>query len=293
MRGWGHCPNSSVKVTHISKQCFVLGWLDGGLLAGDQDGEWEWELSNVPDSCGSFALCSGTSAWPSIWRLAPDVSSTMSLDLAAMDTKLVAVNWNFGFSHLIWSQRPWQEIKQTTWFELAASLSHCFGTLFICHQWGSLSDVGMPPTWEKGSHVPPGTTKLGNLRDSGNSATAPTAKPDLGFSSSMLGEYWSVEPTQGCQKCDRCCTGTLDGLVGSHTRLVIYPALTICCRRVVICASLDTGFKGMQVVTCPANIKQLKSYWLKGPQKGLGTCTWINKTHSSFWLCSALQETPR
>ena len=41
------------------------------------------------------------------------------------------------------------------------------------------------------------------------------------------------------------CTGTLDGLVGSHTRLAIYPALTICCQRVVICASLNTSFKGM------------------------------------------------
>ena len=77
-----------------------------------------------------------------------------------------------------------------------------FGTPLICHQWGSLSDVGMPPTWEKGSHLPPGTTKLGNLRDSCNSATAPTAKPDLGFSS-MLGGCCSIQPTQGCQECDR------------------------------------------------------------------------------------------
>ena len=56
------------------------------------------------------------------------------------------------------------------------------------HQWGLLSDVGMPPTWKIGSHLPPGTTKLGNLRDGHDSTTAPTAKPDLGFSSSMLGE---------------------------------------------------------------------------------------------------------
>ena len=41
------------------------------------------------------------------------------------------------------------------------------------------------------------------------------------------------------------CTGTLDGLVGSHTRLVIYPALTIRYQSVVICALLDTRFKGM------------------------------------------------
>ena len=92
-------------------------------------------------------------------------------------------------------------MMQTTWFELALSLSCCLGYMVICHQWGSLSDVGMPPTWEKGSHLPPGTTKLGKLRDGHDSATAPTAKPDPGFSS-MLGGYCSVEPTQGCQKCD-------------------------------------------------------------------------------------------
>ena len=56
------------------------------------------------------------------------------------------------------------------------------------------------------------------------------------------------------------CTGTLDGLVGSHTRLAIYPALAIHCQRVVIHASLYTGFKGMQVVTYPSNVKQLKSH---------------------------------
>ena len=124
-----------------------------------------------------------------------------------------------------------------------------FGTPFICHQQGSLSDVGMPPTWEKGSHLPPGTTKLGKLRDSHNSATAPTAKPDL-ESSSLLG-------CQGCQKCDSSVgvhrytrwTGRL-----SH-RTRNYPALTICCQRVVIHASLNTRFKGMQVVTYLATIK--------------------------------------
>ena len=48
--------------------------------------------------------------------------------------------------------------------------------------------MGMPLTWEKGSHLPPGTTKLGNLRDGHDSITAPTAKPDPGFFSSVLRE---------------------------------------------------------------------------------------------------------
>ena len=64
----------------------------------------------------SFALWDGMSAWPSIWRLAPDVLSTGSLNLSAVDTKL-----------MVDVVRPWQEIKQTTWFELAVSLSHCLG----------------------------------------------------------------------------------------------------------------------------------------------------------------------
>ena len=42
-------------------------------------------------------------------------------------------------------------------------------------------------------------------------------------------------------------TGTLDELAGSHTRLAIYPALTICYPRVVVCASLNTRFKGRSI----------------------------------------------
>ena len=79
------------------------------------------------NSCRSFALWGCISAWPSIWRLAPDVLFPRSLDLAAIDMKLVAVNRNSGFSHSNWVQRPWQEMKQTTWFWLAVSLSHCLG----------------------------------------------------------------------------------------------------------------------------------------------------------------------
>ena len=72
--------------------CLVIEWLDGSLPARDQDGEREGELPNAPDSPRSFALWDGMSTWPSIWRLAPDVLSPRSLDLAAIDMKLVAVN---------------------------------------------------------------------------------------------------------------------------------------------------------------------------------------------------------
>ena len=141
---------------------------------------------------------------PPVWRLTPDISSPRSLDLAAMDTKLVVVNWNSRYSHLMWVQRPWQEIKQTPWFELTASLSCCLGHHLYATNGAPSQMWGCLPTWKKGSHLPPGTTKLGKIRDSHNSTTAPTAKPDPGFSR-LLGECWSVDPTQGCQKCDRGC----------------------------------------------------------------------------------------
>ena len=91
-------------------------------------------------------------------------------------------------------------------------------------------DVGMPLTWEKGSHLPPRTTKLGKLR----MVTTPPQLPLLNqiwdpLLSKKVAEVWS--PIQGCQKCDGSTlgvgTGTLDGLADSHVRLAIYPTHTI------------------------------------------------------------------
>ena len=76
----------------LSPILLVLGWLDGGLLARDQDSKWEGELADASGYCRSFTLWDGTSMWPLVWRLAPDVSSTRTLNLSAMDMKLVAVN---------------------------------------------------------------------------------------------------------------------------------------------------------------------------------------------------------
>ena len=49
-------PNSSIKVTHISKQYFVLGQLESSLQAGDKDGKWERKLSSSYGSHRSFTL---------------------------------------------------------------------------------------------------------------------------------------------------------------------------------------------------------------------------------------------
>ena len=117
---YGCCPewecgdtyhNSSVNVTCILRQYLLLGQLEGGLLAGDQDSEWEENYPRLLTPMDPFALWDGMSIWPSIWRLAPDVLFPRSLNLAAIDMKLVAVNWNSGFSHSNWAQRPRQEMK--------------------------------------------------------------------------------------------------------------------------------------------------------------------------------------
>ena len=93
-------------------------------------------------------------------------------------------------------------MKQTTWFELAVSLSHCLGLHLYAtngapsQTWGCLQPGRKVVTYLQKP------TKLGNLRDVCDSITAPTAEPDLGFFSSVL-RAESVEPTQGHQKCDR------------------------------------------------------------------------------------------
>ena len=268
-KGWDTAPNSSINVTCISRQYLVLGQLEGSLLAWDQDGKSEGELPEAYDSHWSSALWEGISMWPSIWRLAPDVLSPKSLDMAAIDVKLVAVNWKSGFSHSNWVQRPWQEIKQTTWFGLATSLSHCLGP--------HLYATNRAPSQMGG--LSPGTTKLGNLRDSHDPSQLPLPNQIFGI---LL---W-VKPTQACQKCDR---------VHRYARWIGRPShqsSNLSCPRnllqkVVIHVLLDTRFMGIQVVTYPTNCQTTEIIPTKKfPIKGLGTCTWINKVHSSSWLYS-------
>ena len=98
------------------------------------------------------------------------------------------------------------------------SLSHCLG--LHLYATNGISDMGMPPTWEKGSHLPPGTTELGNLRDGHDSITAPIAEPDPGFFSSVLSPPRDARNVTGC-------TGMLDELVGSHPKVAIYPTYAI------------------------------------------------------------------
>ena len=63
--GGGMTPNSSFKVTHISKQCFVLRQPNGSLWTGDHVGELGGEPPSSSISCWSAAPWASFSAWPS------------------------------------------------------------------------------------------------------------------------------------------------------------------------------------------------------------------------------------
>ena len=71
------------------------------------------------------------------------------------------------------------------------------GTLFICHQWGSLTDMGTPPTWEKVVTYLLEPPDFVNLRDSHDPSQL--LLPNQIFRILPL----HIEPTQGCQKCNR------------------------------------------------------------------------------------------
>ena len=101
-----------------------------------------------------------------------------------------------------------------------------FGTPFICLQWGSISDVEMPSTQEKGSHLPPGTTKLGNLSDSRDLSQLPLPNQISDSSPLCFAESppWDARNVTGH-------TEMLGELVGSDTKIAIYPTYAISCKR--------------------------------------------------------------
>ena len=186
-----------------------------------------------------------------LWRLTPDVQSSKSLDLVAIDMIVVAVHWNSRSSHTTWVQRPLQEIKiHLVWG------SHVFitliETLFICHKQGSLVDVGTPPTWEKVVTYLLKPLDFGNLRDGCNLSQLLLSNQIF----RILPLY--IEPTQGCQKCDRLHRDTrwIGGLSHQSSNL---SHLCNPLQKVVICACSDTRFKGIKVVSYLTN-KQLKPY---------------------------------
>ena len=213
-----------------------------------------WQVRGGTSQCsvslGSFQPWDGLSVQLSIWGFVPDVQSSRSLDLMAIDTVIVAINWNYRSSHSNQAQYLLQEIKKyLVW--VSHILVMMFGTPFIHHQWGSLSNMWTPPTWEKGSHLPPQTTRLGNLRDGCN----PSQLPLLNQIFRIL--LLCVKPNQGCQKCDQTHRDArwIGGYSHQSSNLSQLHNLL---QKVLIPALPNTGFERMQEVSYPTNYQTTK-----------------------------------
>ena len=74
------------------------------------------------------------------------------------------------------------------------------------------------------SHLPPQTTGFGNLRDSCNLSQLPL--PNQIFRIPPL----CIIPPRDARNVT-VCTEMLGELVGSHTKVAIYPTYAICCER--------------------------------------------------------------
>ena len=113
-------------------------------------------------SCRSFTLWGGTSAWPSVRRSTPDVSSARSLNLGSHGHEISGCELKLWIQSFVVGAKALARNETNYLILVNHILITLVGTPFISHQWGSLSGMGMPPTWEKGSHLPPGTTSLVN-----------------------------------------------------------------------------------------------------------------------------------
>ena len=148
-----------------------------------------------------------------------------------------------------------------------------FGTLFLCHQWDSLSDMGMPPTWEKGSYLPSRTTKAWQIK---RLSRTPPQLPLLNqIWPPLLGkkgaEVWGpprdarnvTGPHWGWHRCTRWT-----GRLSHQTSNLSYPCNLLLkgCDH----ALARYQVQGERVVIYPVTIKQLKSHQLNILQKGSG-----------------------
>ena len=245
--GGGMAPVSLVNVTCIPRQCLVLGQLDDCFLARDQGGEWGMALPDTPISSGSLWPLDGMGVWPSVWRLAPDVQFSKSLDLAAIDMTVVAVNPKLQIKSCKLGAKALPRNEETTGFALTTSFPQWLRfnlstTNGLCSKCGDASDLG------KGSHQPSWTSEFWQFKGWSWTVTAP-----------LLNQTFRILPLciksiQGCQKCDRLHRDTrwICGLSYQSSNLSNVCYLL---QKVVVHACSNTGFEQHKVVNYPANLQ--------------------------------------
>ena len=90
--------SSSVEITWISDQYWVLGQSGISLLTGDWDRECDRVLLDASISSGPFQPFSGVRVWPSNWTVAPEFWPSRLLDWAAINTEMLTISLNYQIS---------------------------------------------------------------------------------------------------------------------------------------------------------------------------------------------------
>ena len=206
--GGGITLSSSVDFTCISKQYWVSGWLGVGFLAREWDGKRDGALPNSSGFSWPFWPFVSVRVWPLVWILISGSKSCRLLHLAAIDMKTVVVNWNSGYVHTDWVQKPLQEIKVTNGLAVTASYPWWVGDPLIHHQQIPSQMRGTLPTREKvlTSHLEPPEWQF---KGWSWTTTAPHHQ------TRPLGScHFFLSPPRDARKYD-LSGGTLDGLMGS------------------------------------------------------------------------------
>ena len=212
-------------------------------------GECDGALPNASGSSGQFQQLVGVRVWPSVWVFISGFESCRSLNLVAIDMKLVVVNWNSGYIHTVQVQRPMQENRDTNELAVATSYPWWVRDLFICHQQIPLQTWGhfLPRKRYSPAFL---NHQIGNLRDGCELPQLHTAKSDLWDSATS---FWA-HPGMPENVTN---TGMLNGLVGSPKSWFI------------LCAQFapkdcspchyNTGSKGCRVVSYLVNSQATKA----------------------------------
>ena len=236
--------SSSVETTCISKQYWVSGQSGVGFLTRDQDEECDGVLPNASGSSGLFLMFVGVRVLPSICILTSGFKSSRLLNLVAIDTKTVVMNWNSGYVHTVWEQRPLLENKDTNGLAVSTSYPWWVGDPFIHHQQIPL---------QMGGHFLPGKRyslalsnhQIGNLRDGHKPPHLHTAEPDLWDPATSFSG-----PPRDARKCDSSWGSWMDWWVHQSHDLSHMHQLTL--KNCGPCHS-NTGFKQIWGVSYLAN----------------------------------------
>ena len=223
----------------------MASWLETKMASGRE------HCSTLPTLQDPFRPLDGMGVGPLVWRLAPRCLDFQVAgfgghwhDSSGCKLKLQIKSHKLGTKAL-----PRNE--ETTGFVLTASFPHGDWDSIYMPPMGSLVNMGMLPTWEKVVTYLLKPPDFGNLRDSHKPSQLLLLNKTFGILSSTL-----FQAHQGIPEMWQVAQGCLCGLVGSPTKVAIYPTYTIWLQKVVVHACSNTmGLSSIKWWTTQTNLQ--------------------------------------